>query len=78
MHERVKQRLKDRISDRRNERIIYFQNKSKALNNVTKYKNFKNYSEYFTHNTKIKELQEFENSSDYEAMWEVAINKWTS
>ena len=28
-------------------------------------------------NTKIKELNNFENSSDYEAMWELAIDKWT-
>ena len=28
-------------------------------------------------NTKIEELNNFENSSDYEAMWEIAIDKWT-
>ena len=28
-------------------------------------------------NTKIAELNNFENSSDYEAMWEIAIDKWT-
>ena len=27
--------------------------------------------------TKIEELNNFENSSDYEAMWEIAIDKWT-
>ena len=27
--------------------------------------------------TKIEELNNIENSSDYEAMWEIAINKWT-
>ena len=28
-------------------------------------------------NTKIEELDNFKSSSDYEAMWEIAINKWT-
>ena len=27
--------------------------------------------------TKIEELDDFKNSSDYEALWEIAINKWT-
>ena len=27
--------------------------------------------------TKIEELDNFKNSSDYEAMWEIAIDKWT-
>ena len=28
-------------------------------------------------NTEIEELNNFENSSDYEAMWEIAIDEWT-
>ena len=32
--------------------------------------------QHFT-NTKIEELKNFENSSDYEAMWVIAIDKWT-
>ena len=28
-------------------------------------------------NTKIEEFDGFKNSSDYEAMWEIAIDKWT-
>ena len=39
--------------------------------------NFKIYPAYFTDNTKIKELEEFKNSSHYKAMWERAIDKWT-
>ena len=35
-----------------------------------------NNSQHFN-NTKIKELDDFKNSSDYEAMWEMAIDKWT-
>ena len=34
------------------------------------------YPKYFN-NTKIEELNSFENNSDYEAMWEIAIDKWT-
>ena len=54
------------------------------LNNVTNHlihnhnhTIFKSYPEYFTYKTKRKELEEFKNSSDYEAMLEIAINKWT-
>ena len=32
--------------------------------------------QHFT-NTEIEELDDFKNSSDYEAMWEIAIDKWT-
>ena len=82
-----------------NERIKYFQNKTKTLNkhsnnlpsnytgklnNLTghiihnhNHTNFRSYPEYFTYNTNIKELEEFKNSTDYKAMWEVAIDKWT-
>ena len=28
-------------------------------------------------NTKIEELDDFKNSSNYEAMWEIAMDKWT-
>ena len=38
---------------------------------------FKTKPHYFPCNTKIEELEEFKNSSDYEAMWETAIDKWT-
>ena len=34
------------------------------------------YPKYFN-NTKIEELNNFTNNSDYEAMWEIAIDKWT-
>ena len=54
------------------------------LNNLTKHiihnhnhKNFKSYPEYFTYDTNIKELEQIKNSTDYEAMWEIAIDKWT-
>ena len=59
------------------------QNKhTEKLNNVTNHlidnhnhTNFKSYPDYFTYNTKMKELEEFKNSLDYEAMWEIAIVK---
>ena len=37
-----------------------------VFNNDTK---FKTNPLYFTYDTKIKELEEFKNKSDYEAMW---------
>ena len=43
------------------------------FNNNTK---VNNNPQHFTI-TKIEELNDFENSSDYEAMWEIAIDKWT-
>ena len=59
-------------------------NCKEKLNNVTNHlihnhnhTNFKSYPECFTDNTKIKELEEFRNSSDYEARWGIAIDKWT-
>ena len=44
-----------------------------VLNNNT---NLKNNPQYYT-NTKIEELEDFKNSSDYESMWEIAVDKWT-
>ena len=31
----------------------------------------------YLNNTKIEELNNTKNNSDYEAMWEIAIDKWT-
>ena len=39
--------------------------------------NFRSYPEYFTYDTHIKELEEYKNSTDYKAIWEIAIDKWT-
>ena len=44
-----------------------------VFNNDTQ---FKTNPQYFT-NTKIEELTEFKYSSDYEAIWKIAIDKWT-
>ena len=44
-----------------------------VFNNNTK---FKTNAQYFN-NTKIEEIEDSKNSSDYEAMWEIAIDKWT-
>ena len=48
--------------------------KNHVFNNTAKFKYPK---QYFTQDTKVKELEEFKNGSDYEAMWEIAIDKWT-
>ena len=42
--------------------------------NTTKFKTNPN---LFIYNDKSKELEAFRNSSDYEQMWEIAIDKWT-
>ena len=65
--------------------------KEKASNNFhtfdqQKYIKLQHYVFYQNHfnthpkhfnNTKIEELDNFKNNSDYEAMWEIAIDKWT-
>ena len=43
-------------------------------NNTTKFKANPNLLIY---NDDSKELEEYRNSSDYEQMWEIAIDKWT-
>ena len=43
----------------------------------TNYTTFKFYPEYIHHETKLKELEDFKNSTDYEEMWNIAIDKWT-
>ena len=43
-------------------------------NNTTKFKTNPN---LFIYNDNSKELEEYRNSSDYEQMWEIAIDKWT-
>ena len=42
--------------------------------NTTK---FKTNPKLFIYNDNSKELEEFRKSSDYEQMWEIAIDKWT-
>ena len=37
---------------------------------------FKTNPQNFTCDTNIKELEEFKISSEYEAMWEIAVDKW--
>ena len=41
------------------------------------HRQLKTYPHHFTYDTIIKELEEFRNSTDYEAMREIAIDKWT-
>ena len=44
-----------------------------VFNNNTKF----NTNPQHFNNTKIEEIDNFKKSSDYEAMWEIAIDKWT-
>ena len=47
--------------------------KKHVFNNNTK---FKTNPQYFNYDIKIKQLEEFKNSSDCQAMWEIAVDKW--
>ena len=81
----ARQRIKDRINERIEIKTKHFQNKNKTRNeigisnlhttNQQKYNNLQHH--VFNNNNKIEELDDFKNSSDYEAMWEKAIDKWT-
>ena len=93
----ARQRIKDRINEKMEIQIKYFQNKNKTKNakstshlhtsDQQRHNNLQNHvfnnntnirtnQQYFNHNTKIEELENF-NSSDYETIWEIAIDKWT-
>ena len=91
LKDRINERMTERIKYFQNKnKALNIQsnnlqnNYTGKLNNLTKHiihkhnrTNFKSYPEYFTYDTNIKELEEFKNNTDYEAMWEIAIDKWT-
>ena len=61
--------MKDRINDHMTERI----KSHHRLKNITT-----NYTRpLMQYKTKTKEPEEFNDSTDYEAMWDIAIDKWT-
>ena len=47
------------------------------LNNTTNKTTLKLYNENIHHEAKITEIEEFPNNTDYEAIWDIAIDKWT-
>ena len=89
--DRINERMTERIKhfQNKNKTLNKLSNNSHnnytgKLNNLTKHilhnhnhTNFKIYTEYFSYDTNINELEEFKNSTDYEAMWEIATDKWT-
>ena len=77
LEERINNKVKQRIKDRVNERVNgNFNNNKHNSSNYTQYiHNNINNSKYIHYNTSIDE--KFKNSSDYEAMWEITIDKWT-
>ena len=93
INNKVKQRIKDRINERMKVHIKNFENRNKTRNityaktnrqNKHNYINYTQYifnntnkSQYLNYNTDIEELEKIKKSSDYEAMWERAIDKWT-
>ena len=73
--------FKNKIKTKNDKAIInhhtFHQQKYDNLQHYVFHQNHTNtYPKYFN-NTKIEELKNFEKSSDYEAMWEIAIDKWT-
>ena len=86
----ARQRIKDRINENMEIQIQRFKNKNNTKNyntinnyhtfNPQKYDNLQHY--VFQHNhtntsPKVEESNNTQNYSDYEAMWEIAIDKWT-
>ena len=55
----------------------FHQQKFDNLQHYVNHQNHTNTHPKYFNNTKIEELNNFKNNSDYEAMWEIAINKWT-
>ena len=57
--------------------IHFINKKNDNLQHYVFHQNHTNTHPKYFNNTKIEELNKFKNNSDYEAMWEVAIDKWT-
>ena len=79
LHQRVKECIKDRINERMTERIKnHHRNKNHTTNHHWNKNQTTNYKRPVIHyETEIKKLEEFTNITDYEAMWDIAIDKWT-
>ena len=89
LEQRLKNDARQRIKDFKSKNKTRNEKGTKNLHNTDhqKYNNFQHHvyynntkantnSQHFL-NTKIEELNNFEKSSDYEAIWEIAIDKWT-
>ena len=92
LRNKIKEQIRNRINERMEKQIQNFQNKNKTKTNMshttaqdhkfedhissntTKVETNPN---FFIYTVNSKELEEFRNSSDYEQMWEIAIDKWT-
>ena len=76
INQNVEQGIKNRINGRMTERVKNYRRRKDqtwSTNHTT------NYQRPIIHyKTKMKEVEEFTNSTDYEAMWDIAIDKWTS
>ena len=69
--------LNERSNNSQNEYTVKLNNLTNHITHNHYHTNFNSYQDYFTYNTNIKGLQDFKNNTDYEAMWEIAIDKWT-
>ena len=75
LNRNVKQRIQDRINGKMREGIKNNRrrkNKTLITNHTTNYQQPIN-----NYRTKIKRVEELTNSTDYEAFWDIAIDKWT-
>ena len=69
LNKHVQERVKDRINYCMTERI---KDHSRRKNMTANYK-----QPVIQHETKVKELEVIKNDTDYEAMWDIAIDNWT-
>ena len=72
LRNRIKEQIRNRINERMEKQIQNFQNRNKTKTNMSHTN-----SKLFIYTDNSKELEEYRNSSDYEQMWEIAIDKWT-
>ena len=74
----ARQRIKDRINEKMELQIQHFKNKNNTKNPhyVFQHNHTNTYPRYLN-NTKVEDSNNTKNYSDYEAMWEIAIDKWT-
>ena len=90
IREQIKNRINERME--KHIKNFQNKNKTKTnISNITERENFNklmdhvfsNETKYktdpklFTYNYNTQELEDFKTSSDYEQMWEIAIDKWT-
>ena len=72
-----KNKNKTRNDNANNNYHTFHQHNYDNLQHYVFHQNHTNTHPKYFNNTKIEELNNIKNNSDYEEMWEIAINKWT-